>query len=253
MAFRGSAPLWIRLGLPIAAIISLAIGFINFLNYFNYQKTYRQLNLARVMVIGRDLVQAVEAGLNFGLAPKNNTQLDAAVSLAKDSTAGLNFVALTDESGAWVGGSGNAPTAHDWSARLAAAGKDAYWRGGDAESYQVGLPYRNSFGVIVGAVVLGYDKSAIEAATASMRAKLLFDWLMASAVFGSLALLGVWRLTRRIEGELAQVTATLSSGPAPDLRLPLLGPEIQAGIPDLLRQSAAAGRALDAATAESTR
>ena len=38
---RLSAPLWVRLGVPIALIIALAIGLISFLNYYNYERTYR--------------------------------------------------------------------------------------------------------------------------------------------------------------------------------------------------------------------
>lgn len=244
---RFSVPLWLRLGLPIALIIALAIGLISFLNYFNYQKTYRELNVSRVMVIGRDLKQAVEAGLNFGLAPKSNTQLDAVLSLAKDSTGGLDFVVLTDEAGAWVAGAGNSPQVHDWRARLAGIGKEPFWLGGDQTTYQVGLPFRNSFGVTVGAVVLGYNKGAIDHATAAMRFTLLVDWLTATALFSLVALLGVWGLTRRLVSELAQAKAVLAEAPRDPgaaLRLPLLGPDIEKGIPELIRQTQAADDAL---------
>ncbi|MES2562852.1 MAG: hypothetical protein V4637_09010 [Pseudomonadota bacterium] len=253
MDARGSIPIWIKLGTPIALIIGFALGLINFLNYFNYQKTYRELNVARVMVIGRDLVQAVETGLNFGLAPKHNTQLDAAVSLAKDSSDGLDFVVLTDESGRWVAGAGSAPSNPNWGVRLAQAGKDAHWQGEDAVTYQLGLPYRNSFGVMIGAVVLGYNKAAIERATTAMRDTLVFNWLVGSALFGSLALFGVWRLTRRIESDLEHAaSALLIADPSPALHLSVLGPEIEAGIPALLAQREAAHRALDSAALSPT-
>ena len=51
LSARRSAPLWLRLGLPISLIIALAIGFISFLNYYNYRKTYQELNVARIMVV----------------------------------------------------------------------------------------------------------------------------------------------------------------------------------------------------------
>lgn len=59
LSARRSAPLWLRLGLPISLIIALAIGFISFLNYYNYRKTYQELNVARIMVVARDLRQAI--------------------------------------------------------------------------------------------------------------------------------------------------------------------------------------------------
>jgi hypothetical protein len=246
-ALRMAMPLWLRLGLPVVLIIALSIGFISFLNYFNYQKTYRQLNVSRVMVIGGDLRQAVEAGLNFGLAPKNNTQLDTALSLAKDSTSALDFVMLTDETGQYIAGAGNAPKAHDWRVRLAGIGKETSWQGGDQDTYQVGLPYRNSFGITVGAVVLGYNKSEIDRATATMRWTLLVDWLTATGLFGLVALLGVWLLTRRLETELTLVKSALDQNPdlsMPIMQLPLLGAAIEKGIPQAILREREAAKAL---------
>jgi len=226
------------------------MGMISFLNYFNYQKTYRQLQVSRVMVIGRDLRQAVEAGLNFGLAPQSNAQLEGALARAREQTNGLDFVVVVDEAGGKLSGVGEPSPVQDWRARLAAIGNEASWQGQDAGSYQVGLPYRNSFGVTVGAVVLGYNKGAIDRETASMRGTLLIDWLNATALFGVLAFLGVWGLTRRFESELTQSKAALGVAPGdalPVLHLPLLGPEIEKGIPELLRQCRAAEAALDGA------
>ena len=94
---RRSEPLWLRLGLPISLIIALAIGFISFLNYYNYRKTYQQLNIARVMVVARDLRQAIESGLNVGLAPRSNTELATSLTTAKDHTDGLRFAVVIDE------------------------------------------------------------------------------------------------------------------------------------------------------------
>lgn len=244
---RNPVPLWLRLGLPIALIIALSVGFIGFLNYFNYEKTYRHLIVSRVMVIGGDLRQAVEVGLNFGLSPKSNSQLDPALSAAKDSSEGLDFVVLIDQAGEWIGGAGTAPRSHDWRARLATIGKDASWQGGDQETYQVGLPFRNTFGVTVGAVVLGYNKRAMDQATASIRRRLTWDCLAISAVFSVVAFTGVWLLTRRLETDLDQVKSALDhqSDHAPvELRLPVLGPEIEKGVPELVRRRAKVHRAL---------
>ena len=94
---RRSAPLWLRLGLPISLIIALAIGFISFLNYYNYRKTYQQLNVARIMVVVRDLRQAIESGLNVGLAPRANTPLATSLAVAKDHIEGVRFAVVIDE------------------------------------------------------------------------------------------------------------------------------------------------------------
>jgi hypothetical protein len=82
-----------------------------------------------------------------------------------------------------------------------------------------------------------------------MRFTLLVDWLKATALFSLVALFGVWLLTRRLESELAQAMSALDQAPGqpvPALHLPLLGPEIEKGIPELIRQTQAADDALAA-------
>ncbi len=245
---RPSVPLWVRLGVPISLIIALAIGLISFLNYYNYEKTYRQLNVSRITVVARDLRQAIEVGLNVGLAPKNNTQLDSALAAARDHTEGLRFAAVIDEQGKRQVEVGESAPNQGWLKRLESIGDASSWLGEDHDTYQVGLPYRNSFGVTVGAVILGYDKAVIDRATAAMRLTLLANWLAAAVLLTVLTLLGVRWITRRLESELTQAEAaladSLSGDSIPDLRLPLLGHEIERGIADFVRQTHATQAAI---------
>jgi hypothetical protein len=245
---RRSAPLWLRLGLPISLIIALAIGFISFLNYYNYRKTYQQLNVARIMVVARDLRQAIESGLNVGLAPRSNTQLATSLAVAKDHTDGVRFAVVIDEAAKRLVGAGDAAANQEWLRRLQRVGEELSWLGEDDDTYQVGLPYRNSFGVSVGAVVLGYDKIASDRATAAMAFTLFVDWVGAVLLLTTLTVLGTWRLTRELESELTQAEAalahTVSDEPVGDLRLPVLGEEIARGIPGFIERSRAAVAAL---------
>src|SRR5215475_7132730 len=126
---RPNVPLWVRLGVPISMIIALAIALISFLNHSNYEKTYRQLNVSRITVVARDLRQAIEVGLNVGLAPKSNTQLDKALATAKDNTDGLRFAAVVDEQGRRLVEVGEAPPGQDWQKRLATSGDEGSWLG----------------------------------------------------------------------------------------------------------------------------
>jgi hypothetical protein len=231
-------------------MIALAIGFISFLSYYNYGKTYRELNVARVAVVARDLKQAIESGLNVGLAPRNNTQLASSLTVAKEQTDGLRFAVVIDETAKRLVEVGEADADQDWLRRLRDVGNDSSWLGEDDDTYQVGLPYRNSFGVTVGAVVLGYDKNAIDRATDAMGFSLLADWLRATVLLTALAVVGIWWLTRGLESELTQaedaLAHALSDESAPDLRLPVLGEEIARGIPAFISRSRAAAAALGA-------
>jgi len=238
---RLGVPLWARLGVPISLIIALAIGLISFLNYYSYEKTYRQLNVSRITVVARDLRQAIEAGLNVGLAPRSNTELEKALANTRDHTEGLRFAVVTDELGNRTIEVGNAATEQDWLKRIQGVGSALSWVGEGRDTYQVGLPFQNSFGVTVGAVILGYDKAAIDRATAAMRVSLLIDWLLAVAVLTVIALFGIRMVTRQFESELTQAEAALDEAqtgrPVPELQLPLLGNEIERGIPAFVRQT----------------
>jgi sensor histidine kinase regulating citrate/malate metabolism len=250
---RPSVPLWVRLGVPISLIIALAIGLITFLNYYNYEKTYKQLNVSRITVVARDLRQAIETGLNVGLAPRNNTQLGKDLEIARDHTEGLRFAVVIDENGNRLVEVGETTTEQDWSKRLASVANESQWLGEGARTYQIGMPYRNSFGVRVGAVVLGYDKGSIDRAASAMWRTLLGDWLKAVAVLSCLAFAGIWWITRRLEHDLtkagAAIGTALSQEPTPALTLPVLGEEIERGIPGFVAQSRAAAAALAASRA----
>ena len=239
-----SAPLWVRLGVPIFLIIALAVGLISFLNYYNYEKTYRQLNVSRITVVARELRQAIESGLNVGLAPRNNTQLEKALATAQERTEGLRFAVVIDEQANRTVEVGVAAPEQDWLRRIQDIGDGLSWIGEGRDTYQVGLPFRNSFGVMVGAVILGYDKAAIDRATAAMRLTLFVDWLVAAAAVGFLTLLGVRMVTRSLESELTQSVAAIDQMQrgmtVPALQLPLLGEEIERGIPAFVQQSRAA-------------
>lgn len=236
-----------RLGMPIALIIALTIALISFLNYYNFEKTYRDLNVSRIKVIARDLRQAIETGLNVGLAPRNNTQLEKALAVAKDHTEGLSFATVINESGERLVEAGESGAMQDWKNRLTSN----VWLGEDVDTYQVGLPYRNNFGVIVGAVILGYDKAVIDRATSAMRINLFADWLMAVVLLSLLTLFGVWWITRRLEAELSEVEIALGRSQSevniPDLRLPVLGDDIERGISAFIRQSRAMAKSLASA------
>jgi sensor histidine kinase regulating citrate/malate metabolism len=253
---RPGVPLWIRLGIPIFLIIALAVGLISFLNYYNYEKTYRQLNVSRITVVARELRQAIEAGLNVGLSPRANTQLEKALATAQERTEGLRFAVVIDEKANRTVEIGVAAPEQDWLKRLQEIGDGSSWNGEGRDTYQVGLPFRNSFGVTVGAVILGYDKTAIDRATAAMRFTLLVEWLAVTAVLAVLTLLGVRIVTRNLESELIQTEAAIEQMQrgvqVPTLRLPLLGEEIERGIPAFIQQSRAVQAQLDGAAKSAT-
>jgi hypothetical protein len=228
--------LWINLGVSLSLIISLAIGLISFLNLYVFQKTYKDLNIARLSVVARDLRETVEVGLNLGLSPQSNTELDGLVFSIKEKTQGLRFLVIIDEKGSQLNHAGAISSEWKWAKRL----DGNSWTDEDSESYQVGLPFRNNFGIVVGAVIVGYDKSALELAVTTMRNSLVIDWLYAAGAVFVTMLSGVWFLTIQLQRDLdlsaKLLEHTFTEKPF-NMSLPVLGPDIKEGLTDFVRIS----------------
>jgi hypothetical protein len=197
-------PLWLQLSVPVALVMILSIGLVAFLNDFNFQKSDSALTEQRYLVLGKDARQVVEAGLNAGLDPALNQGLPLLFDQLRERTPGLLLVAMTGPDGKAVLSSGDRLA--DLPLVPAGAAKDdgVGWRRQTAGILFIGLPVRNSFGVGVGALVLGYERDSAELAARAMRAKLLRSWLLVSLAIALLTPLLFWLLTRRMSRELAE-------------------------------------------------
>lgn len=232
-------PFWLRLGVPIALVVWLSVGLIVFLNYYNYYRSFHQLTLARYLVLGKDLRQTIEVGLSVGLAPRENAQLDPVLKSALTQLPSIRFIAVVDEAGRIQRSVGEPPDGTSpWGPpRNLPEGED-HWQTSDSSSYQVGLPYRNSFDRPVGALLVGYDRGVIDAATAKTRFLLLRDAGLVMALVMVLILAGVWALTRHLERGLEAASQTvacaLDKQAVHTADYQVLGPEVGQGIPDFI-------------------
>jgi hypothetical protein len=228
--------LWMNVGVPLSLIISLAIGLISFLNLYVYRKTYKDLNIARLSVVARDLRETVEVGLNLGLSPQNNTELGVLVTSVTGKTEGLRFLVIIDENGRPLSEVGSIASGRDWAKRL----DGNPWSDEDNESYHVGLPFRNSFGVVVGAVIIGYDKSSLELAVTAMRNSLAIDWIYAVTAVFAIMLFGVWFLTLELQLDIDKseeiLNHTFDDGSF-DVSMPTLGLDIKESLENFVRKS----------------
>ena len=233
-ATKIKTPLWVRLAIPITLVIALALGLISFLNYYVFEKTYKDLNVSRITVVARDLRQLIEAGLNIGLPPQSNLPFNESVSVAKEMTDGVTFILVRDDKGRRVLEAGEAIENPDWAKKFG----NSPWTSEDAKTYQIGLPYRNSFGVVVGTLILGYDRNAIVAATNDMRSSMITDWLYDVVIVALLTFGGVFLLTRSLTRELDLIEKDLSK-PQSDIyklefELPIMGSDFRSGLESFL-------------------
>jgi hypothetical protein len=220
----GRHALWWRMALLLLLVTAFVLVLITFLNYANYRKTYLELNLTRYLVLGKDLRQTIETGLNNGLSPAENTRIRPAMSEAAEQQLGTRFIAIVDAAGAILSeGTVPADAAGEWQSRLSHTGADTFWHAQQSDTYQIGLPFTNSFNIKTGAVVIAYDRAMIERATTRMLYQLCLDMLKTFAVFAVFTLAGVHALTRRLHRELAaagdKIDRTLAAVHQPQARI----------------------------------
>lgn len=122
----------------------------------------------------------------------------------------IRYIGVAQESGALVG-EGDIPayTLAGWRAWQNKTNADAYWYTGDSQTFQIGFPYVNNFNVKAGAVLIVYDKSAIERATGDMARKLGQDVLLTTSLLVALTLGGVYALTHKFSRQLASIGNTI--------------------------------------------
>jgi hypothetical protein len=237
-----------RLGLPMAIVLAVALALIAFLNHFNYQKGYRQLTLERYRVVALDARQAVESGLNLGLSPASNTRLPTLLTALLEATPGLSFIAVADPTLGLLAASGRAP-ALDWK-RVAVQALAAGDKGFHDETRQyLGLPARNSHGAIAGVVLIAYPLAAVDSAVAAMRTRLILIWAGAALLAAVLVLAGCRLLLRGVSDSIEHIDHTLQTVLDPDAALPdappSLDPTLAADLKPALAQLQRVARAID--------
>lgn len=236
---QGRAPrtdaLWLRIGGLLVAVIGAVLVLISFLNYSNYRKTYAELNLTRYLVLAKDVRQSIVSDLNIGLHPSEDLYLQPTLVEMARQYEGIRYIGVIDETGQLLGqGTLPALSGAAWKTRIDATAADAWWQTADADTIQVGLPFMNNFNLKAGAVVVGYDRKRIEAATADMLRTMCVDALQVLGLLAVLTLAGVYLLTHRFSAELAQVGAALGTlfdaAEPPRVADHLLGHDVAANI-----------------------
>lgn len=250
--------LWLRIGGLLVLVIALVLVLTSYLNYSNYRKNIVELNLARNLVLAKDVRQTIESGLNIGLRPGENENLLPSIRAIVGSHPEIRYVAVINEQGGVIGeGTLPAPAAGAWKTLLENTSVDTYWNTGDNVTAQVGLVFVNGFNIKIGAVVIGYDMTLVEASVAAMFWKLAADTLMVLALMAIITLVAVYFLTRRFTRDLKLVGAKISGALDAELPLPLsddvLEHDVSAGINDFSALSHELGSRLSRLEAQSGR
>ncbi|MGW8389999.1 hypothetical protein [Pseudoduganella sp. HUAS MS19] len=215
--------LWLRISFLLVMVIALVLVLISYLNYSNYRKAFLEQNLTRNLIVAKDVRQTVLGGLNIGLEPGANMRLLPAIRDAARDGSGIRYIGVLDDAGAVIGDGDIIGRAAQWRKRLAGTAADAYWQASDADSMEVGIPFENNFHIKSGAVVIGYDRLAIEAAASDMRRKLVVNVAITLLCVVLLTFGGVYLATRKLASALAGAATAIDAATAHGKPAPLAG------------------------------
>lgn len=205
--------LWLRISLLLIAVSAVVLVLISYLNFSNYRKTYLEVNQTRYLVVAKDLRQSVLSGLDLGLAPAENVQLQTMLRELRRRESGIRYLGVQDDAGHVIGeGVLDPARSEGWRRRLRDTAADGAWYDADPTTLELGIPIINNFNIKVGAVVIGYDRVAIEQATGAMALQLAGDTLLALGLLATLSCTGVYLLTLRFAASVSGVSQALGAG-----------------------------------------
>ncbi|MBB2484682.1 hypothetical protein H5407_05525 [Mitsuaria sp. WAJ17] len=200
--------IWLRIGILLTLIIAFVLGLISFLNYSNYRKTINELNQNSVLVLARDLRQAITLGFSAGLQPQENAQLNTNIGEMLQKHPDIQYIAIIGDSNReLVKGPASPASRERWAARYAEAGVDQVWQVADDANDQIGLSYANDFGAKAGAVVIAYARTPVEQQARQMGWQLGQDALLNLLVLALITLGGVYLLARRMTRRIRAVAS----------------------------------------------
>jgi sensor histidine kinase regulating citrate/malate metabolism len=204
LASSRPSPIWLRISALLILVISAVLIIVSFLNYSNYRKNFLQLNLSRYLVVANDLRQTVEAGLDVGLDPAANGRLLPTMQELSKQQSGTRYIAILHSHGDIIR-QGDIPpnVAGDWEARM--RNVETYWQANRPDSLEIVMPIRNNFNLKIAAVVIGYDRVAIEDAMAAMRRKLILETLQVLVAAVLVIIVGVKIITRQLGADMASI------------------------------------------------
>jgi sensor histidine kinase regulating citrate/malate metabolism len=204
--------LWIRIGFLLLCIIAFVLFLTAFLNYSNCRKTYLELNQNRYLVTANDLRQAIVLGLNIGLNPSENAHLRPIMKEFLHRQVGIRYISIVSDSGnAITEGTPSDEAVRDWNRWFEKVGPEESWHTSDVDTFQIGVPFLNNFNGKIGAVVIGYDRTAIEDGIDDMGSTLLIDAITTLSLFAILTFSGVYFLTSEFVRKIAQIGQAIDS------------------------------------------
>jgi hypothetical protein len=154
------------LAAPLALTLALALGLIGFLGFVHYERTLDEALRSRIALIVGDIAADIERGLTLGLALGELSAVGDMIEREAAHHEEILTIAVLDDRRQVRFATGPVPEVvpERWLAVL--DGREPEPADGRTE---IAAPLRNSFGLVVGGLVVAYDGTGLEATARATR------------------------------------------------------------------------------------
>lgn len=210
---------------PFLPTVILVIVFTMFmvvlLNYFKFESSLRKLQQSRVTLIVGQTHDAMEQVLSLGTRLAESTALEALIERQLQADPLIRVVEIVDENDQVIFSTraGRKGQALEEEVRaLAARSGNAEWFLPTASHFVTGRSVFNSFGALMGKIVISYDRSVFDRKTAELLAGIRQGGLLVTLVCLAVACLGLLAIARRVSRDFNAAERCLEAGATPAAR-----------------------------------
>lgn len=200
----------VRFILVALAVSFFAVGMAAFLNYFKYKSTISNIVKSRVLVVGRNIENSVQASLALGMQFTELQQLQQLMQREKSSDRLVRGIDVFDTSGQVIYSTDRArlgqkvPTPWIGSAERS---KSTEWSSDESDEYVAGISLKNAFDLTVGYLALRYSRDEVERAASTAGREILLAALGSFIGIAIVAPLALIVVIRRFERDLRTLEA----------------------------------------------
>ena len=198
----------------VALVVSFfAVGMAAFLNYFKYKSTISGIVKSRVLVIGRNIENSVQASLSVGMQFMELGTMNALLSREKASVRLIRGIDVFDHTGQIIYSTDRQRVGEkvppEWT-EAAARSKTTEWSQEGADEFVAGISLKNNFDLTVGYLALRYGAEEVDRAAKVAGREILLSSIISFIGIALVAPLALIVVIRRFERDLRMLETAAS-------------------------------------------
>jgi len=235
--------------ITVALVVSFfAVGMAAFLNYFKYKSTISGIVKSRVLVIGRNIENSVQASLSVGMQFLELANMNALLARERAADRMVRGIDVFDHSGQIIYSTDRARVGErvpkEW-LDAAQRSRTTEWSVEAPNEYVAGISLKNNFDLTVGFLGLRYSADEVDRAAHVAGREIMMAAVISFVAIALVAPLALIVVIRRFERDLRSLERAASHLEDRSEAPPLTGSAFDSAIGNLRSSLREANVALD--------